>query len=192
MGALLPQFPYPSINVTAPRDLLAHFNYMMLKGVLQIAERLDALPYLEDETPNVLIEGFAPFYVQRICLVKNSQHILDVEEVVKAHLQQTPFTDGDHELKHFRFAISHDEAGIQVSDIVTGLLGKFLSFICASDDADLVDARRGLGEQQQRSLSLLNALLDRSIGENEAFAHYVLSLRDQQAAAFFLDPSASL
>lgn len=172
------------------RHLLAHFNFMMLKGVLQIAERLNALPYLEDETPNVLIESFAPFYVQRLCLFKNSQHILDIEEVVKAHLKRTPFTDGDRELKHFRFAISHDESGIQISDIVTGLLGKFFSFICAADDDELVAERRGLGEQQQRSLGLLNALLDLSIGENKAFAHYVLSLRDQEAAGFFLDPSA--
>lgn len=51
--------------------------------------------------------------------------------------------------------------------------------------------RRSLGERQQRTLSLLNALLDRSVAENKAFAHYVLSLRDQEAAAFFLDPSAS-
>ncbi|RWK53976.1 MAG: hypothetical protein EOR45_37800 [Mesorhizobium sp.] len=77
---------------------------MMLKGVLQIAGGLDALPYLDDEPPNVLIESFAPFYVQRLCLFKNSQHIFDVEEVVKAYLERTSFIDGDDELKHFRFS----------------------------------------------------------------------------------------
>jgi hypothetical protein len=174
------------------RGLLPDFNYMMLKGVLQVAERLDTLPYLEDETPNVLIEGFGPFYLQRLCLFKNSQHVFDVEEVVKAYLERTSFTDGDVELKHFRFAISHDETGIQVSDIVIGLLGKFLTFVCAVDDSELVAARGALGAQQERSLRLLSTLLDRSIGENKAFAHYVLSLRDQEAAAYFLDPTDSL
>jgi hypothetical protein len=172
------------------RGLLEDFNYMMLKGLLQIAEQLDALPYLEDETPNVLIDGFAPFYVQRLCLFKNSHHILDVEEVVREHLERTPFTDGDHELRHFRFAVSHDETGIQVSDVVTGLLGKLFSFICATDDAELVTVRRALGRQQRRNLDLLNTLLDRSIEENKAFAHFVLSLRDQEAAAFLLDPQS--
>ncbi|MER9880999.1 hypothetical protein [Mesorhizobium sp. M0118] len=62
-----------------------------------MTERLDTLPYLEDETPNVLIESFAPFYVQWLCLFKNSQHVLDVEEVVKEYLDRTSFTDGDHE-----------------------------------------------------------------------------------------------
>lgn len=172
------------------RDMLENFNYMMLKGALQIAQQLDALPYLEDETPNVLIEGFAPLYVQRLCLFKNSQHILDVEDVVGEHLERTPFTDGDHRFRHFRFAVSHDETGIQVADIVTGLLGKFFSFVCATDDAELVAVRRTFGRQQQRNLELLKMLLDNSIAENKAFAHFVLSLRDQESAGFFLDPQS--
>ncbi|MBZ9763969.1 hypothetical protein LB553_24230 [Mesorhizobium sp. CA8] len=171
------------------RELLPQFNHMMLKGVLQIAEPLDALPYLEDETPNVLVESCARFYVQRLCLFKNSQHILGVEEIVKERIERLSFTDRDRELKHF--AISHDEPGIQLSDIIVGILGKFLSFVCSSDDAGLMAARRGLGEREQRSLSLLNALLDRSVAETKAFEHYLLSLRDREAAAFFLDPSVS-
>lgn len=169
------------------RDLLDHVNYMMLKGVLEIAARIDALPYLEDETPNVLIDGFAPFYMQRICLFKNSDLILDVEDVVKHYLSGKRFADGDRELHHFRFALSHDETGIQLADVVTGLLGKFFSLICATDVTELADMRRGLNAQQKRTLKALSGLLDRSIAENKAFAHYVLSLEDQRKAGFFLD-----
>jgi hypothetical protein len=169
------------------RDLLAYFNYMMLKGVLEIAERINSLPYLEDEAPNVLIDSFAPFYMQRICLFKNSELILDVEDVVKQHLAGTRFFDGDRELKHFRFALSHDEPGIQVADVLTGLLGKFFSFVCATDAAELAVTRRSLSTQQKRTLGMLSGLLNRSIGENKAFAHSVLSLEDQEKAGFFLD-----
>ncbi len=169
------------------RDLLQHFNYMMLKGVLEIAERIDALPYLEDETPHVLIDSFAPFYIQRICLFKNSDLILDVEDVVKQYLSGTHFADGDRELRHFRFALSHDEIGIQIADVVTGLLGKFFSFICTTSAPELAVTRRALSAQQKRTLTGLNGLLDRSIEENKAFAHYVLSPEDQEKAGFFLD-----
>lgn len=168
-------------------DLLAHFNYMMLKGLLQIAQRTDPLPYLEDEEPNVLIESFAPFYMHRICLFKNSELILDVEDVVKQHIAATRFVDGDRELKHFRFALSHDETGIQVSDIVAGLLGKFFSFVCTTSAYELSATRRGLSVQQKRTLKMLSELLDRSIARNKAFAHFVLSLEDQHKASFFLD-----
>lgn len=169
------------------QSLLAHFSYIMLKGALEIAQRIDSLPYLEDEEPNVLIYSFAPFYIQRICLFKNSQLILDVEDVVKEHLAGTRFFDGDRELKHFRFALSHGETGIQVADVVTGLLGKFFSFVCATDAEELVVIRRGLGARQKRTLGMLSGLLDRSIAENAAFAHFVLSLEDQEKAGFFLD-----
>lgn len=199
--ALFQRFTYPDVGrkrraafvaellelLEHRRNLLAHFNYMMLKGVLEIAERVDSLPYLEDEMPNVLIDSFAPFYMQRICLFKNSELILDVEDVVKQHLAGTRFVDGDRELKHFRFALSHAETGIQVADVVTGLLGKFFSFVCATDTTELAATRRGLSAQQKRSLGMLRRLLDRSIAENRAFAHFILRLEDQEKAAFFLD-----
>lgn len=169
------------------RDLLAHFNYMMLKGVLQIAERIDSLPYLEDEVANVLIDSFAPFYILRICIFKNSKLILDDEDVVKQQISATRFVDGDRNLNHFRFALFHAETSIQVADVVTGLLGKFFSFVCATDATELAATRRGFGAQQKRTLAMLTGLLNRSIAENKAFAHIVLSITDQEKAGYFLD-----
>jgi hypothetical protein len=168
------------------RDLLPHFNFMMLKGVLQIAEKLDSLPYLEDETPNVLIDGFGLFFVQRICLFKNSEHILDIEEVVKTYLAGQIFFDGERKLTHYRFVKSHDEPGVQISDVVVGLLGKFFSLIQNTEPPELVEMRQNLSAQQKRNLGFLRELLNRSLEENSAFAHFVLSLEDQERAAFFL------
>jgi hypothetical protein len=166
--------------------LLPHFNFMMLKGVLQIAEKLDSLPYLEDETPNVLIDGFGAFFIQRICLFKNSEHILDVEEVVKEYLAGQVFVDGEREISNHRFVASHDEPGVQISDVVAGLLGKFFSLIQSTAPPELHQIRESLTIQQKRSLGLLSELLDRSLRENPAFAHFILSLEDQARAAFFL------
>jgi Protein of unknown function (DUF3800) len=168
------------------RHLLPHFSFMMLKGVLQIAEKLDSLPYLEDETPNVLIDGFGLFFIQRICLLKNSEHILDIEEVVKAYLADQVFLDGERKLSNYRFVISHDEPGIQMSDVVTGLLGKFFSLIQSTEPPELVEMRQSLSAQQTTNIGLLGELLDRSLAENPAFIHFVLSLEDQERAAFFL------
>jgi hypothetical protein len=168
------------------RDLLPHFNFMMLKGVLQIAEKLDSLPYLEDEKPNVLINGFGFFFIHRICLFKNSEHILDVEEVVKAYLAGQIFFDGERKLTHHRFVKSHDEPGVQISDVVAGLLGKFFSLIQSTEPSELVEMRQNLSAQQKRNLGLLRELQNRSLEENPAFSHFVLSLEDQERAAFFL------
>ena len=45
-------------------EMLDHFSYQMLKGVLQMGVRLRSLPYLEDETLNVLIDGFGTFFLK--------------------------------------------------------------------------------------------------------------------------------
>lgn len=174
-------------RLAARRHLLDHFNYMMLKGVLQIADKLDALPYLEDEPPNVLIDGFGLFFVGRICLFKNSYHILDVEKVIEEYIGEQVLMDGDRQLTTFRFAVSHDEPGVQVSDVIAGLLGKFFSLIQRNDSDQLDAICETFSAQQETNLGLLKRLLDRSLEENKAFAHRVLSLEDQRRASLLLD-----
>lgn len=173
-------------RLEARTHLLDHFDAAMLKGILQIAEKLDALPYLENETPNVLIDGFGLFFVGRICLFKNSVHILDVEEVVQDYIGRQTFVDGDQKLDIYRFATSHDEPGVQISDVIAGLLGKFFSMLQRYEFEELAEMRHQLNPQQERSLALLRQVLDRSLEENPAFAHYILSFEDQRRAAFFL------
>ncbi|MBR1177086.1 DUF3800 domain-containing protein [Bradyrhizobium sp. KB893862 SZCCT0404] len=173
-------------RLNARFHLLKNFDAMMLKGVLQIAEKIDVLPYLEGETPNVLIDGFGIFFVGRICLFKNSFHILDVERVVEEYIGQQTFIDGERTLDTYRFATSHDEPGVQISDVIAGLLGKFFSMLRDCDPEQLADMRRALNPQQARSVALLRHLLDRSLAENPAFAHYILSAEDQGRAALFL------
>lgn len=173
--------------VEARRNMLPHFNFMMLKGVIEIARNLESLPYLEDETPNVLIDGFGLFFIHRICLFKNCEHILDVEEVVRSYISGQTFTDGERKLTNFRFAVSGDEPGVQISDVVTGVLGKLFSFIQETEFDDLVLWRENVDPQQERNLGLLRRLLDLSLKENPAFAHYVLSLEDRRRAAFLLE-----
>jgi hypothetical protein len=50
-----------------------------------MARGLNSLPYLEDETPNVLIDGFGSFFMNRLCLFKNAEHILDDEKQIEAY-----------------------------------------------------------------------------------------------------------
>lgn len=103
---------------------LPDFNHYMLKGILQMGARSEVLPFIEDETPHLLIGEFSSFFVHRICLFKNSRHIFDDEEVVKAAIGHRRFVDAGKPLDPYRFARSHDEHGIQISDVVVGLLGR--------------------------------------------------------------------
>jgi hypothetical protein len=199
--ALFGRYQYPDVGrerrleflaeirerLDARTDLLDRFSAMMLKGVLQLGEKLDSLAFLEDEPPNVLIDGFGVFFVQRICIFKNSSHIFDVERVVQNYIGGQILMDGGRPVSNYRFAISHDEPAVQISDVVVGMLGKFYSMLQQSTREEIIQARRSLNPRQEISLSLLRRLRDRSIEENPAFAHVILSLEDRQREALFLD-----
>ncbi|MET2831164.1 DUF3800 domain-containing protein [Mesorhizobium shangrilense] len=195
------RYTYPDVGSARRREFIAEIqdllvqrgsllpaaNRNMLHGLLQIAADLDALPFLEDETANVLIETFGPFYLERVSMLKNASHIFDAEEGIQAYLDSLRLMDGNRPLSNYRFATSHDETGIQLSDVLAGVIGKFFTYICLTGNNDLIRDRHNLSAQQKRALQLLAALLDRSVTENSVFAHYVISDRDREAAAFFLD-----
>jgi hypothetical protein len=167
-------------------DFLEHFPYYMLKGLLQLARGVGSLPYLEDEAPNVLIDGFGGFVVNRLCLFKNSQHILDNEKQIETYLESLGLADSGKPLRHHRFADSMTEPGIQLSDCVAGLLGKLFTYLNRTPVDELEEDISGLSSQQERGLSLLSAMLDVSTNECPAFAHYIISAEDQRRAHLVL------
>jgi hypothetical protein len=158
---LLGRYSYPDVGcarrsafiaelldlLEAREDELPHFEFYMLKGLLQMARSLERLPYLEDEEPNLLIDGFGSFFLNRLCLFNKAQHILDDEKQVETYLSSLDLTDRGAPLRHFRFANSKSESGIQLSDPVAGLLGK-LFFQLRQSDIDRPDhTRSGAAER---------------------------------------------
>lgn len=172
--------------VESREHMLKHFPYYMLKGLLQMAKELDRLPFLEEETPNVLIKGFGPFFLNRLCLFKNAQHILDEENQIELYIKSLSLNDDGTPLSHFRFANSQSESGVQLSDIMVGLLGKLFTHVNYTSQDELGEQMADLTDQQRCNLSLLARLLDASTDECPGFAHYVLSLEDHMRAEFVL------
>lgn len=170
----------------AREALLEPFNYQMLKGILDIGVRAASLPYLEDEKPNTLIDSFVDFFTQRFILFKNATHILDIERAIQERLADRPLFDGTRLLDNYRFVDSKAEPGVQISDPVAGLIGKFLTYLVQTDEKQLAADRAALTSQQFQNLSALNALLDRSNEETPAFLHKVMSLTDANREIAFL------
>jgi hypothetical protein len=138
--------------VEARRGLLAPFNFQMLKGLLEMAARLESLPFLEDEPSNVLIDEFSAFYIKRICLFKNSTHVLDIEETIEARLNTETFLDGAHPMRNYRFVDSKQEPGVQIADAVAGLLGKCFTFVNRTPLHELQAARSRAFHRYRRAI----------------------------------------
>lgn len=110
------------------KDALPEFNAMMLKGVLQAGRDLPSLDFIEGFTPHLLIESFAGFYLTRIAVFKYSNHILDMEDSIRDEMETMRPSSNGKPVRHYRFADSKSEPGIQISDIVVGLIGKMRSY----------------------------------------------------------------
>jgi len=201
MVELFSRYGYPDVGDGGPafmtelldlldlrHGLIDDFGYRMLRGVLQIGRDAHRLPFLRDEPRNVLLEGLAPFVIHRLCLFKNSHHVLDVEPVIRRELARNRFTDGGRELSLHRFAVSHEEPGVQMSDAVAGLLAKCFSWVVPRDVRDVASAIAAFDETQESNRHLLAKLLDRSTDQTAAFAQRVISAEDNMKAALLLAP----
>jgi hypothetical protein len=164
-------------------ERLDHFDHRMLKGILQIGLKCGRLPFLADETPNLLVDGMGPFVLDRLCLFKSSSHVIDEEPVIQSYLADHPLSERGMAFCNYRFADSGSEPGIQIADMVTGLLGKAFAYLARTELRELKADVSGLSPRQRSSLRLLAEMLDRSVGECAGFAHYILPLSDQARAS---------
>lgn len=168
-------------------DHLDHFGYQMLRGLLQMG-RHNPLPFIEGGKARVLIDGFRDFFLERICILKNASHIFDAEDVVSSELAAMTLTDNGAPFCNYRFVTrSHDDPGVQVSDVLVGLLGRLFSWVSASTAEDVSDLKDNLSPAQARNRERLIRLLEASYAENAAFTHTIVSLADRHKAALFLD-----
>lgn len=167
---------------------LAEFNQHMLMDVLKVGRGLGELPFLAGETSGELIESFTDFYLQRFYLFPESHHVMDTEPEIMARLDGIALQRKGQPFKNYRFVDrSHDEPGIQIADIVTGLLGKVFTWVRDTETGDVVAAKAGLGQMAHENLNRLSDLMDRSTDACPALAHHVLSLADAEKVTIFLD-----
>lgn len=147
----------------------------MLKQVLRRAAKLPELEldFLHDNEPGELIGDFNAHFMHCLCVFKHASHVLDRETHVEKALQQMELRDGDRRLD-YRFSDSKEEILIQVSDVVTGLLGRHFSYL---QQHSLQELRRNLArfsERQMKNLGLLKMLIDRSDAFSDGLFHAVL------------------
>lgn len=181
------QFMGELLDLTEFRqDRIDPFSYEMLKGVLRMGAKMERLAYLEDETPNVLIQSFGPFFVNRIVTFSEATHILDREVAVERYIAGHDFQLHGKPLSNFRFADSTSEGGIQVSDLLSGILGKFFTYANRTTFEEIsVDLAR-LPAGSRRNLAKFARHMDGATDACAAFAHYILSWEDQRRASLIL------
>jgi Protein of unknown function (DUF3800) len=165
---------------------LPSFNFQMLKGFLQMGRRLDSLVFIEDNLPNRLIDNFSFFYLNRIAIFKYSSHVLDMEDTIRSKLLKTPITTGGIPATHYRFVDSKIETGIQLSDIIVGVLGKMHTYFTETPKDEVAAARGSLVGTSLENAELLRDLISTSDAANTAFLNSIGSAHDRDKLDLFL------
>lgn len=164
--SLFHRYDYPSLAPEARRpflqelidlfdaykDVLPAYNARILRDVLNIGLGLDELVFIENNVAHRLIEDFSMFYLSRIAVFNQASHILDMEEAIRSRFAAMDIRKGGQPASHFRFADSKTEAGVQVSDVVVGLLGKMFTYFTQTDRDQIARDRMDLS-----GVSLINA-----------------------------------
>lgn len=197
---ILRRFAYPAVArddirefltelidlVDHAHDLMDDFHRMMLKGVLQSGRSLDRLLLL-DEAPKIIMQDVRQMFIHRICLFKTSQHVLDEEDKISAILENYRFVERSIPVDLYRFADSKAEPGVQLSDIVVGLIGACLTWLREIEIDDIGAIKAGLSSAQNANRMALASLVERSIAVTDAFVIKLLSLDDMARFELFLE-----
>jgi hypothetical protein len=148
---------------------------LMLKKLIQKSESLPELAFLVDEDENMLIKSFQGFYMHSIMLFRNATHIFDCEIQVEKCLNSDSFKDNEHHI-NFSFSDSKSTPGIQLADVVIGLIGKYQSFVEDYPLSELLKRKNSWNEIQIANFNLLRRLIDLSDKVSNAFIHRVTAM----------------
>ncbi len=159
-----------------------------LDNILFKAQSLPELAFLVDEKDGVLIDGFDVFFLNRICMFKNSRHVFDEEEEVQEGIGHYQIMDGEREID-FSFADSKTVDEIQVSDVIVGFLGKYFSHIEKTPIPVLLRKRQDLTSTQSQNLKLFGKLIDISDALSNALLHRITTVESDWKSDLFLHGS---
>ncbi len=186
---LLHGFSYPNIQrseirsfMTAVVDFLKghptsdrNHAASLLRDRLRHAAEFDDLPFLHDNDDGELIADFSGHFLRGVYVFKNAAHVFDQETIVQRALRTTEFREGNKRLD-YRFSDSKLEPGVQLTDVVANLFGKYFTFLQDHKLSDLLERKKRFSGIQRDNLALLRELVDRSDAISDGFCHTIAPL----------------
>tara|TARA_R110002012_G_scaffold245126_4_gene420124 strand:- start:9419 stop:10549 length:1131 start_codon:yes stop_codon:yes gene_type:complete len=161
-----------------------HFGLTSLKQILRESEKSGSLPFIMDETDYILLKDFSHFYLRPLYVFRNSEHIFDNEDTIKATLENYELTENGTIFKHYEFKDSKEDILIQLSDVFVGIVGKFFNFINTSTIEQIDDTLKTFSEIQKENLCLYLNLITKANNENIGFIHNTMSISEMEKLSF--------
>jgi hypothetical protein len=184
---ILYKFEYPNIKKESLHDFIDCLTdiinmhdsvphlHVGLTSIKQMLKQSKELTFIMNETDHQLIDKFFHFYLQPVCLFKNSRHIFDMEEVVHNEFKQISLVDNGKEIVPYKFENSKENMFIQISDVIVGLMGKLSIFINHYTPNDIFKIKGSLDALQSENLKLFIEIIEKSLSKNAALINNIAS-----------------
>ncbi|MFA6062313.1 MAG: DUF3800 domain-containing protein [Gallionella sp.] len=147
----------------------------MLKELVRKTQILTELAFLADDTADVLIDSFSSFFTRPVLLFKNSTHVFDHEIQIEKSLNADGFKQRAAGI-NYRFSDSKVAPGIQLADVIVGLIGKYQDFVEAHRLPELLARKKAWSAAQIETFDLLRGRIDYSDGVSNAFIHRITAM----------------
>jgi hypothetical protein len=157
-----------------------HIGLTSLKQILKEARKKGSLPFIMDEEDYILLPNFSQFYLRPLYTFRNSSHVFDNEEAIKEILNDYELTENGTSFKNYTFEDSTANRLIQISDIFTGLVGKFTTYRNTSSIPELQASIQELSAIQKENFQIYFDLIEKSLEYNPAFLHSIDSIDEIQ------------
>ncbi|EGT5320011.1 DUF3800 domain-containing protein, partial [Salmonella enterica subsp. enterica serovar Muenchen] len=149
-------------------------SLLELTRLLSICKDIDNAE-LTFNDKDLLIDSFSHFYLNRLNGFRNSQHLLDEEDLVEPHLILSTKNEfiGDEKNQYyglnFKFIKSESNIEIQISDIIAGIIRSLYSFIEQIEFSEIDSFIENSTELQKDNIKKLSMLISKSVNECEGF-----------------------
>lgn len=199
---IMVQYEYPNISDSKKIDFLNSCikvldNYIAdtgraneltykLRIGFQLAQEKAEFPFIQDEDTGSLLQSFFHFYVRPMYMFKNSQIFFDEELSIQEKLAPYCLSLDGATLDNFQFVNSKNNVMVQLSDVIMGIVARYLRFVNTELD-HIDDSISRFDANQLASLYQLNNILNISASDNPAFWDLFLSNDTRGTFSYVVD-----
>ena len=137
-----------------------NFTKEMLRQMIKSKKDRGNLLFLDDNKKFIITESLFEIYLHNACLFSRENKIFDDESVIKNKFE---ILDLNFENKlNMKFNRSHDDIGVQLSDVLTGFTAKMLNFVSSKTLKEIEEFSREIDDTSLNTLKLFFEILDYS------------------------------
>ena len=150
-------------------------RFRELRKVIELGKQQAALDFVQDEETNLWVDDYSQFYAQQIMKFCRKRMVFDNNDKVRRCLEQRDFACGGIPVDWIMVDSANNRM-VQISDLIVGLVRKFLMF--ADRDDGLIRHDIGMFDDvQKRNFEAFIHLVKFSQQYNPLFVEYCASIR---------------